>query len=611
MRQLTDWTNGRAGQPLRRGRALLSDAGPFWGVFAIGAAAGLASLLMYRSNGYSQSMLLVWLTGLLGLSVFFWSRNRLLPRISIGDVLAPIGLVLAFAPLYVLALFRWPVQVSGDEVAVIDVAKHYAHPPPGVDPFGVSYYLSRPTLLFLGWGKLGELLGGFDLYHMRLLHALCGLLTIAAAYVLMRQLLPRGWAIFATCILGVSHSFFMISRLAMRENTAVLVEVVALTLLLWGLRRNHALATFWGGMVAGLGFYVYFPARATLPIWLAFLVILGLRSRRTWPVSKLLVAGSIAVAGFVLMTTPILIAESKITPGAGSSDAGPQRETLMIYAAAREKQKDWVFASSIAEGVKTNIRWGLGAFNNTIADEGFIYSNRGHGFVDPITGIFLWIGVALLGVRLVRRRADEGVLLAVSGFLILWLSFAFIVNEAPNYTRLLITLPFVAYLVTEAVRWLAGRWRSVPRVQALLAAAALAAVGSSNLAIAWDFIQTGRRDGDTIGSTGRYVEAHKDTPGQMFFLATSQSGAWDYYSYGHLTAQLNRVRLFAADERQVGSPVEPESVEAFRAQPPFSLIMRRDLWQTAAPALAERYPSGRIRNVTPDGSRVALEVPAA
>jgi hypothetical protein len=305
------------------------------GALSIGSAAGLASLLMYRENGYSRSMLLVWLIGLVGLSIYFWSRNRVLPRISTGDVLAPIGLVLALAPLYVLALFRWPVQVSGDEVQIIDVARAYAHPEQGVDPFGVSLYLSRPTLLFIGWGKLGELLGGFDLYHMRLLHALCGLLIIAASYVLMRQLLPRSWAIFATCLFGVSHSFLMISRLAMRENTAVLIEVVALSLLLWGLRRNHALATFWGGVVAGLGFYVYYPARATLPIWIAFLVVLGLCSRRAWPARKLLVAGSIAVAGFILMATPILISESKIPHVPGPSEFEPQRQSLMIYAEGR------------------------------------------------------------------------------------------------------------------------------------------------------------------------------------------------------------------------------------------------------------------------------------
>jgi len=609
VRHLRDWTNRQAGDLSRRGRALLSGASPFWGVFAIGACAGFASLLMYGLSGYSRAMLLIWLAGLLGLSVFFWSRSRLMPRISKGDVLAPIGLALAFAPLYVLGLFRWPVQVSGDELAIPEVAKSYAHPH-GVDPFGVSTYLSRPALLFIFWGKLGELFGGFDLSHMRLLHAVFGLLTIVASYALLRQLLPRGWAIFATCILGVSHSFFMISRLAMRENTAVLVEVVALTLLLWGLRNNHALATFWGGVVAGLGFYVYFPARVTLPVWLAFLVLLGLRSRRTFPVRKLLVAGSIAVAGFVLMTTPILIAESKIMPVAGPSDVEPQRETLMIYADAREKQRDWVHASSVAEGMKTNIRWGLGTFNNTIADEGFIYWNRGHGFVDPLTGILLWIGVALLGVRLFRRRADEGVLLAVSGFLILWLSFAFVINKAPNYTRLLITLPFVAYLVTEAVRWLAGRWRSVPRVQALLTAAALGALVAWNLAIAWDFVQTGRREGETIGSTGRYVSSHADVPGQKFFIASTVDGA-DYYSYGDATAYVDRLRFFASNDSQVGDLVDPNVLDGFNARPPFALFMKREVWELAAQQLADRYPTGRIRNITTDGSHVALEVPAA
>ena len=87
---------------------------------------------------------------------------------------------------------------------------------------------------------------------MRLLHAVVGLLTIAACYALFRQLLPRSWAFFAPLLVGVSHSMFMISRLAMRENTAVLVLVVALTLLLWGFRQHHELAIFLGGVAAGL-----------------------------------------------------------------------------------------------------------------------------------------------------------------------------------------------------------------------------------------------------------------------------------------------------------------------------------------------------------------------
>src|SRR5262245_15638860 len=104
-------------------------------------------------------MLVLWLAALAVLSAYFWSRNRSRPRIDKLDLLAPAGLALVFSPLYLIALYRWPVQVSSDEVAIIGVARDYSHPV-GVDPFGVSEYLSRPTLLFIFWGKLGELVGG-------------------------------------------------------------------------------------------------------------------------------------------------------------------------------------------------------------------------------------------------------------------------------------------------------------------------------------------------------------------------------------------------------------------------------------------------------------------
>lgn len=415
---------------------------------AAGAAGGLISLVRYHEKGYSDSMLLLWLVGLVGLSVFLWSKSVALPRIARIDLLAPAGLAVAFAPLYLISLYEKPVQVSSDEVAIIGVSDYFTEAR-NVDPFGPSYYLGRPTMLFLAWGRLGELLGGLDLYHMRLLHALFGLLTLAACYALFVQLLPRGWAMFATAVVGVSHSMLMISRLAMRENTAVLVEVVALALLLWGLRNNHLFVTFWGGVIAGLGFYVYFPSRAAFPIWLAFLVVLALVLRRSFPLQRLGLLAAAALAGFVLMAGPIVIAEANANL---PPEAQPQKDSLMIYKLGRDKQWQWMGTPTFAEAYKINVKWGLSAFNNKIRDHGFIYDNLGHGFVDPLTGILLWFGVGLIGVRLVRRRAAEGPLLAIVGFLILWVSFAFVVNKAPNYTRLLVTLPFVAYLVAVAVR---------------------------------------------------------------------------------------------------------------------------------------------------------------
>ena len=72
------------------------------------------------------------------------------------------------------------------------------------------------------------------------------------------------------------------------------------------------------------------------------------------------------------------------------------------------------------------MKYGLGTFNSKVVDHGWIYVNYGHGFVDPLTGIVLWLGVAIVGLGLIRRRReDEGALLMLGGFLVLWLSFAF------------------------------------------------------------------------------------------------------------------------------------------------------------------------------------------
>jgi dolichyl-phosphate-mannose-protein mannosyltransferase len=600
---MLDWVN----RPALR-RAGDSGSALTWGLLGAAAALGAGSLLLYRQNGYSRSMLVLWLAALVALAAIFWSWNRALPRIARNDLLVAVGLVGVFAPLYLAALYRWPVQVSSDEEQIVTAARNAAHGQ-GLDPLGLSTYLNRPALLLIGWGKLGELLGGYDLFHMRLLHALGGLLTLAAAYALFRQLLPRWWAVFASCVLGVSHSFLIISRLAMRENTAVLAELVALALLFWGLRRNHPLATFLGGVAAGLGFYVYYPARATMAIWIVFLVALGAIGRQRFPVRRILASGAIAIAGFVLVATPIVIAESHIPRPGVPSDYDPQHSTYLIYHEAREREQQWVGASSIADGVKTNIRWGLGAFNNRVTDNGNIYVNPGHGFVDPLTGILLWLGIGLVVFRLARRELDDGELLAAVGFVSLWLASAFLVNKAPNYTRLLVTLPFAAYLVTVAVRWLAGRWRSLRPGAVLVTGGFLAALVVWNLAIAWDYVDLGRRSGDPIGSTGRYVAAHDHIPGQKFFMATTENGDFDYYYYLAASAGVSRMQLFAEDDTKVRGVVEPDQLPSFTESPPFAIFVRRDAWERFAAPLAERYPRGRIRNVTPRGDLVVFEVP--
>lgn len=580
----------------------LSDYVPAVGL-ALGLALLAAALIRYDRQGYSHTMLYLWLAALAVLGVFFGARSLAVPRIARLDLAVPPALALLFAPLYLIGAYRWPVQVSSDEVAVMNVSQQYASWPQ-VDYFGVSNYFARPALLFVAWGKLGNALGGIDLFHMRLLEASFGVIGIAISYALFRQLMPRGWAICASCLLGLSHSYLMISRLAMRENTAVFAEVAALALLLWGLRHDNELASFAGGIVAGLGFYVYYPSRATFPIWVVFLVALAIFYRARFPLRTLLRLGVVAGLGFVLMAGPIHIAETK----APLSLTRPQRETLMIYPEGRLLQQQWVAAPTVWKGYWTNVRWGLGTFNNKIVDHAYIYKNYGHGFVDPLTGILLWLGVGFVGIQLFRRRAGPEALLLLGGFIVLWLSFAFVVNKAPNYTRLLVTLPFVAYLVTEAIRLLASRWRALRRASTVVVVALVGAIGVWNLAIAQDFMQEGKRTGDTIGDTGRYVSAHDGIPGIHFIMATDD-GTWKYYDWGNYSGQ-ERLKMFTPHDELVQDMVPPEELPRLAFSPPFALFMSRTLWQTNAAVLADRYPRGRVRNITPTGDHVVLEVPS-
>ena len=568
------------------------------------------SLVVYATAGYGSAMRLMWLAALALLCAAFATAGERATRPAVADALACVGLVAAFAPLYLARVYDWPVQVNSDEVSVMTNAKLYGGLA-GVDPFGVSVYLGHPAALLMLFGKIGDLFGGVGLEHMRLLHGAIGLAVVAASYLLFRQLLPRGWAIMAASIVGVSHALLMISRMALRENTSVLMEIVALGLLLRGAKHDHRLSSFLGGVVAGGGFYVYYPARFTLVIWAVFLAGIALRGRSTVSLRRLVRAVVATAMGFVLVATPILVAEHNAPP----EQVSLQRTALMIYPEARKLQQEWVFAKTEWEGVRTNFEYGLGAFNNRVVDHSWLYPNEGHGFVDPVSGILLWIGVALTLVAALRRRVELWSLLPLAGFVVLWLAFALLVNKAPNYTRLLVTLPFVAFLATVAIRFLAGqvgrlKFPAARQAGGALAVGLLALVVMANVSIARDFIDVGRARGDSIGSTGRWVEAHRHSR-TTFYLATEDVEPYRYYDWGYPHIWAERLRIFAGDPARVGEVISPGALAAFRGRPPFAVFMRRELWTQVGADLVARYGPLTTSDVVPDGSRIVVEVPAS
>jgi len=272
-----------------------------------GALLWVASVALYAADGFGLAVGLLWLFGLALVGTALFERIARPARI---DLLMPPLLMAAFAPLYLIRVASLPVQVNSDEVAIMFFAKKYAAMA-NPDMFGLSEYFGHPVALFVVWGKLGNLFGGVTLDHMRLLHALAGLLTIGLSYALFRQLLSVPWAVVASAVFGVNHAFLMISRMAMRENTPVLFEVAALALLLFGLRRRNLFATFCGGALAGIGYYVHFPGRMIFPVWLVFLVVLAIVYRGSLGFRWLGRLAGVAAAGFFLVAAPYVVAYLK------------------------------------------------------------------------------------------------------------------------------------------------------------------------------------------------------------------------------------------------------------------------------------------------------------
>ena len=105
-----------------------------------------------------------------------------------------------------------------------------------------------------------------------------------------------------------------------------------------------------------------------------------------FPVRRVAVFAATGLAGFVLVASPIVIAEAKAPK---TPIDQPQKDSVMLFKLGRDKQTFWMNKSNFWDAYKINIKWGLSAYNNKIVDHGFIYNNPNHGFVDPLTGILV------------------------------------------------------------------------------------------------------------------------------------------------------------------------------------------------------------------------------
>ena len=593
-----------------------------------GLSFGVLTVSFYGLVGYDWTLPLFWLASISLTGASLWPRRVRATAPTgetfLGEWQAVFVLVCAFAPLYLTQLYTVPFQINTDELTLMIVesrltAQHTS------DLLGLSNYSRLPSLIFVVFGWAGKWLGGITLLHMRAVHALCGVLIIAATYRFLRLLFSQGQAMAGAILMGSQHTLFMLSRMAMRDNTALLLELLALIYLVKGLQRGCRFASFVGGAIAGLGWYTYYPSRITIILWSVFFAALVLLPKRGQPRATPAKLFAITMLGFALAAAPVLIATVKGYP----ESLKQSREQLLITPEGLAKQQWWVRAGTANEAFQHNVLDGLTLFNNYLSDRGNIYINEGHGFVDPLTGVLIWIGLLCLGMRLrAPSSRRDGALLVVTGFLSLWLALSFLVNKSPNYTRSLVTLPFVVVLVVEAATCLAGLLAIAARRLSRHRALELAIFGGIitvivlwNVAIAADFVRRGLAQGNDVGAMVRYVEAQRNLPHHRFYLCQTSSREFPRLRdprwrdwLGYVAGPDHTVQLIVSERGELAV----EDVLAALAEPPFTVFMTQQLWARCYSALQAHYADMKSYNlyprrsslqpVTPTGRLVAVEV---
>jgi hypothetical protein len=571
-----------------------------------------------------MTLSIVWFAAWSGFAIYLFLRRRFRSKLSACglDVLCIIAIVVPLAPLYLVSLYEIPWEVNTDEAAMIWAYRQaVADQIPNI--FGLSAYWGFPNLLYLGYGQLAEMLGGISLLHSRLAHAITGLIALATIYMFIAVFSAnRTLATVGTYLVGVNHSFIMISRMALRNHSSVITESLSLALFAKGWLSDCPFLTFAGGIFAGLAYFAYYPSRIAIILWTAFLVAGTIF--RFLPAKKALKLGSIAIAGWLVLVVPHAVAMQFDSDRLKAHFEFTKNITILT-AEGRTTAAQRQNAGNADQSVLTNIREGLTAFNSFTTDRSGIYCNPGFGFLDPVTGAMMWLGVLVAFVN--RSRFQCAFALFYCG--ILWMMYSFVLNKAPDYTRMAILLPFIGWFTAMgllAISRAIARLRQISapaaaaRVRIWTFAVALSLITGINLAYACvfavrSFNEVYNLEQKGVGETARFIESHPET-GRRFYLI-SDYGHMYYtwcepkYWYAWLAAFIPHGRDFGPKGQSVAVLAASEFKPELFDLPGATAFMHKRTWQQLSARfsaqLTGRFRELRVHQLSKDGNLVAIE----
>src|SRR3989344_6416793 len=299
----------------------------------------VVNLLGYYLNGYTPIVFVFWLVAVIICSLYFYvsekKENKKIKVFDLEDLLIIVILFLVFSPLYLAFIYNIPFQVNSDEIVIMDVAKRLTENIQ-TDIFGMSGHFDFPAFSFILYGALAKAIGGIDLLHMRIIHASFGILIAIISFLFFRIFFEKFYAFGAAALLASNHALLGISRMAMRDNSALLAELLALSLLLYGLKNKNYLTEFFGGIFLGLTLYVYAPGRLAILVWALFIILIFLFSKKESR-QEIVKLSAVALLGFLIMALPSFIVASKTSDGYFSYT----KKQILIFPEGQKLEESW------------------------------------------------------------------------------------------------------------------------------------------------------------------------------------------------------------------------------------------------------------------------------
>lgn len=258
--------------------------------------------------------------GVVAAAVFLWGRSvvgssppkplPLLPGVLTGLAAATL---LGGVLVRIIALDRTPWPLFQDDVTLVAPALDLRGSLNDFSdsirpaPYGVPKPFGSVGVFYLELYRASLLVFGANVFGVRFLSAFAGVLSMGTAFLVARELLPRGGGTLALIALSGMRWHLILSRWGW--NMIVLAPLVDLAtlFLLRARRRNSLLAAAGAGLLLGIGTHVYlasFVAAVALPALALWPSETGL------PIAARLRMAGLFLAGFLLAAAPLFLLRS-------------------------------------------------------------------------------------------------------------------------------------------------------------------------------------------------------------------------------------------------------------------------------------------------------------